>query len=895
MRSANNAVGAATVVLLLSAVIPAVSGSTTALADSPALPSTLYVSGISGCSNSGSGTQTQPYCTISAAAAVVQAGQTVLVAPGAYNESVDITGSGTASAPITFLADNWLAADANWSQADVEVGDFDTTRVSGAAFTLSGAQHVVVRGFQAYGGQSASGFLVENSSDVTLDQGSAFGSNASAVHVTGTSSGVTVSRLSVQDFGDADGAGVQIDAGVTGAVVSTDTILRPDGVKGGAVLVSDAPGTVVTSNTMITNCSPGVVLAGASSGASVENNIIETGTSTARTPGACKATADATAINVAAGSTSGTTVDYNLVDPASGSSSLYAWAGTGYPDSASFASATAQGAADLSAAPQLTGSDSGGDQSGHVFRFSPAATSPAIDSADANAPGELPTDTLGNPRQDDPAVANTGTGGTRYFDRGAVELQGPQNGGGQMSVQPVGPADPLAVTVTTTEPTPTWTTNAPLTPTYGYLFDDDPFPVTSTTPSITHAFARAGQHAITTSGGSTAHVVVGADYTPVAPTRLLDTRNATGVATTTPVAPGADVVLPIPAIDGVPAAHISAVVANVTVTQPTATGFLTVYPHGESLPTASNLNFTKGETVPNLVTVPVTDGSLVFHNSSSGTVHILMDLQGFYGQGGYGFKPLAPTRVLDTRAGLGATAAKPIPADGTQVLDLSKQLPSGATAAVLNLTVTQPSAAGHLTAYPDGQALPNVSDLNFSGGQTVPNLVTVPVTDGKVDLHNASGGTTHLIADLEGYFGTAASGATQAYVPYGPTRDLDTRSGLNSPYSNGAPVPAHATVTIWPYQYINTCLDSCPTPTGAVLNVTATQPKAGGDLTLYANGQKRPTSSNINFTSGQTVPNLVTVPLLHDAADDETGAEIYNNSSGSVQIVVDEEGYYIQP
>ena len=900
MRSANNAVGAATVVLLLSAVIPAVSGSTAALADSPTVPGTLYVSGASSCSNSGSGTEAQPYCTISAAAAVVRAGQTVLVAPGKYIESVDITGSGTASAPITFLADNWLAPGEAWSNADVQVGDYDTTRLSGAAFTISGARHVVVRGFQAYGGPSASGFLVENSSDVTLDQGTALGSSAPGVHVTGSSSDVTVSRLAVEDSGSTagDGGGVQIDAGVTGAVVTTNDI-RSLSAEAAAVLVSDAPGTVVTSNTIVTDCSPGVVLAGASSGASVENNIIETGTDLTAPPGVCKATTDPTAINVATGSTSGTTVDYNLVDPASGGF-LYSWAGTGYPNSASFNAATTQGAADISAAPQLTAGGSGGDQDGHIFGYALAATSPAIDSADANAPGELSTDFFGSPRQDDPSVANTGTGtGTTYFDRGAEELQGPQSGGGQLSVSSVGPSDPLAVTVSATEPTASWASNGPLTPTLGYLFDDDPFPVTTTASSTTHAFLRAGQHTITTSpgspgGGNTYDTVVGADYTPVTPTRLLDTRNATGVTTKTPVAPGANVVLPIHSIDGVPAADISAVVANVTVTQPTAPGHLTVYPHGRSLPTASNLNFNKGQTVANQVTVPVVDGNLVFHNGSPGTVHILMDLQGFYGQGGYGFKPLTPTRVLDTRSALGTKAAKPVPAHGTQVVDLSKELPAGATAAVLNLTVTQPTALGYLISYPDGQTRPTVSDLNFNRDQTVANQVTVPVTDGKVDLYNSSDGTAHLIADLEGYFGTTASGATQAYVPYGPTRLLDTRTS-NSPYNNGAPVPAHATLTLTPDQYGSSGgLDLCPVPTGAVFNVTATQPKASGDLTLYPHGQQRPTASNLNFSTGQTVPNLVTVPLLHNSAGEE-GASIYNNSAGTVQLIVDEEGYYIQP
>src|SRR5512143_2171127 len=58
---------------------------------------TLYVDNASGsnCSDSGSGTQTQPFCTISAAALKAVAGTTVQVAAGTYNEMVTVSKSGT--------------------------------------------------------------------------------------------------------------------------------------------------------------------------------------------------------------------------------------------------------------------------------------------------------------------------------------------------------------------------------------------------------------------------------------------------------------------------------------------------------------------------------------------------------------------------------------------------------------------------------------------------------------------------------------------------------------------------------------------------------------------------------------------------------------------------------
>src|SRR5919199_6298660 len=69
-----------------------------------AVGSTLYVDrGNGSCSDTGSGTQTQPFCTISAAAKKAAAGNTVLVSSGTYSEQVSVK-SGAAGNPIVFQA-----------------------------------------------------------------------------------------------------------------------------------------------------------------------------------------------------------------------------------------------------------------------------------------------------------------------------------------------------------------------------------------------------------------------------------------------------------------------------------------------------------------------------------------------------------------------------------------------------------------------------------------------------------------------------------------------------------------------------------------------------------------------------------------------------------------------
>ena len=115
-----------------------------------------------------------------------------------------------------------------------------------------------------------------------------------------------------------------------------------------------------------------------------------------------------------------------------------------------------------------------------------------------------------------------------------------------------------------------------------------------------------------------------------------------------------------------------------------------------------------------------------------------------------GFTGTTPTRVLDTRTGIGAPAAK-LGAGATLTLTVPG-LPPDVTAVALNITATAPTATSFLTAYPGGTTRPTASNLNFTAGQTIPNLVLVPLgTNGTVTLYNKAG-TVDVLADLVGYY-----------------------------------------------------------------------------------------------------------------------------------------------
>ena len=77
---------------------------------------------------------------------------------------------------------------------------------------------------------------------------------------------------------------------------------------------------------------------------------------------------------------------------------------------------------------------------------------------------------------------------------------------------------------------------------------------------------------------------------------------------------------------------------------------------------------------------------------------------------------------------------------------------SGVASVVVNLTVTEPWAAGYITGYAKGSQRPPTSNVNFDAKQTTSTLAVLPVgTDGRIALYNGAPGATQLVADIAGY------------------------------------------------------------------------------------------------------------------------------------------------
>ena len=365
-------------------------------------------------------------------------------------------------------------------------------------------------------------------------------------------------------------------------------------------------------------------------------------------------------------------------------------------------------------------------------------------------------------------------------------------------------------------------------------------------------------------------------FQPLQPARILDTRTGIGLGRVFRLGAGQSIDVPVTGVGNVPLTGAGSVSMNVTVTGCDAASYLTIWPTGDARPNASNLNMVSGQTVPNLVVSKVGAGGKVSIFNAAGNTNVIIDVQGWFPVDN-AFVPLVPARVLDTRVGIGAPKAKVGPGGIIPLVVRNRGgVPdrSDIDAVVLNITATEPDTQSYITVWPNGDAQPNASNLNMGPGQTVPNLVIAKVgAGGIVNLFNANG-STHLIADVLGWFPTGSG--LHSLVP---SRILDTRTG------NGAPKAKVGATGLVELQVSG----RGGVPVGAssaVMNITATEPDASSYITVWPAGQGRPDASSLNTAPGLTVPNLVIAKLGTDGKVD------LFNAAGSVHLIADVVGWF---
>ena len=382
-------------------------------------------------------------------------------------------------------------------------------------------------------------------------------------------------------------------------------------------------------------------------------------------------------------------------------------------------------------------------------------------------------------------------------------------------------------------------------------------------------------------------------YYPLAPDRLLDTRKSGSH----PLGSGATTQLQISGLGGVPASGASAVVLNLTVTGATAGGYMTVYPTGGSLPTASSINFKRGQTLANGLTVKLGPTGKISIFNAQGTANVIVDVVGYYrgddGAASIGgaYQPFTtPQRMLDTRPSGAIPGHEAI----TTWLNLNDgdDYNAHVRAFAVNITTTGATAGGFLTVW-DGisNTVPTASTLNFVPGVSVANSAiqkTAPcgsvVNCGSdapsITIYNGSPGSVQIIVDIVGFYDDSTTpGGGLRFVPTAPSRIVDTRigKGASGPIGDGRTTTFTAPSTV-------VDADTVALQT----NVTAVAPTKSTYLTVWPEIPNTPTPnvSSLNPAAGQNVANGVTTVI------GPTGGFNIFNAHGSVNVIVDVNGLF---
>ncbi|WP_158273868.1 PKD domain-containing protein [Micromonospora sp. RP3T] len=450
------------------------------------------------CSDTGPGTLAEPFCSIGPAVAGVEAGQTVDIGAGTYDERVTVARSGTPDQPITIVASGVVTLSGPTAgvtvdgQHDVVVQNIRVTKATDLpALDLRNASGITVNGGSLVMADTATVPIVRLSgvSRTALTQIKANGKKPdTGVSMDAATTGVVVRSVTLAGWSTYDVAdqtvGIRIDGpgntvlnstvgGFTGAGIAigpaaADTVVANTQVQGGSGLgihVRGAARTAITNNHVRDHCRDGIRVDGDATGVSVQNNLMSSNgvTSRAYCDPADPMGVEIGVFDAAAGRT---VVDYNnTYHYGSPSATAYSWNGTRMGVQA-FRTVSGQAVHDLDT----------------------PNTYEAEDSANSAAPGFQATDRAGNPRADNPGRPNTGAGPTPWADRGVTEFLG----------------SPLALVDAKLDlGTRTVTVDASLSrpgyqPISTYVFDfGDGTVVTSDRPVASHAYAATGDYTVT--------------------------------------------------------------------------------------------------------------------------------------------------------------------------------------------------------------------------------------------------------------------------------------------------------------------------------------------------------------------------------------------------------------
>ncbi len=369
------------------------------------------------------------------------------------------------------------------------------------------------------------------------------------------------------------------------------------------------------------------------------------------------------------------------------------------------------------------------------------------------------------------------------------------------------------------------------------------------------------------------YTIIGWQFVPVTPCRVVDTRNANGSFGGPEMSAGQARAFNIPqSACGIPS-NAAAYSLNVTVLPSKTLSYLTIWPTGQNQPYVSTLN-SDGRVKANAAIVPAgTNGGVSVYVTDA--TRLILDIDGYFlpagSSGGLAFYPLAPCRIADTRNAAGSLGGPSINGGASRafpILSSNCNVPTTAKAYSLNFTAVPHKTLNYLTTWPTGEAQPNVSTLNAGTGAVTANAAIVPAgTSGDVSVFVSD--TSDVILDINGYFAPPGSGGLSLYT-VAPCRLIDTRPNA---FNGVLPVNVEGS--------------ACAPPSSAeayVFNATVVPPGALDYLTLWPAGENQPYVSTLNALDGVITSNMAIVPTNNGSID--------AFASDSTNLILDISSYF---
>ena len=410
----------------------------------------------------------------------------------------------------------------------------------------------------------------------------------------------------------------------------------------------------------------------------------------------------------------------------------------------------------------------------------------------------------------------------------------------------------------------------------------------------------------------------GGEFHALTPYRAFDSRPESAINVAAPgprrIDPSAEFNVKLAGTGTLPASanDVLAVVATVTVVDPTGNGWLAMRPTGTA-GTSALVNFAAGRNVPNLAIVGLgADGAvtITMGPASGAAANVVIDVFGFVSKSSYAgprgarLVPVGPARLVDTREtgtplGAGQVRAVQIRGANSYMPTLTPAIPNSptVTAALVNLAAINnrpASTSTYLSGAPTPPTPPiQTANVNVVRGQIKSVLAVVPVVDGNIYVYNHAG-ETDLVVDVFGYFEKRGDDSTTGrIVPLeAPFRAFDTREAAfgNVPLGTGTvedwSFDAFAKSVSMPAGGLDLSAQSALLGNLAGTDLTRLYPSVGAStyLTGFPGDVGRPLVANLNVVEGEVVSNMSLVPYSTSGAPNVV--KIYNHY-GSMHYVLD--------